>query len=81
MKTLEQKQDKQINGLMNTREAASYLGVCYRTLQKLIYDRRISFIKIDSSYRFKIEDLDDFIEQNRIGSVKNKLKEMNRNFL
>ncbi len=81
MKTLEQKQHKQISGLMNTHEAANYLGVCYRTLQRLIYDRKIAFVKIDSNYRFKITDLDYFIEQNRISSVKNKLKEINRNFI
>jgi excisionase family DNA binding protein len=81
MKTTEQITDKQINGLINTKEAAAYLGICYRTLQKLIYDRRISFIKIDSNYRFKMQDLDDFIEQSRISSVKNKLKEINRNFI
>ncbi len=72
--------NKQIKGLLNTREAARYLGICYRTLQRLIYDRKIAFIRIDSNYRFKITDLDDFIESHRIGSVKNKLEEINRNF-
>ena len=73
--------NKQIKGLLNTREAACYLGICYRTLQKLIYDRKIAFIKIDSNYRFKITDLDDFIENHRISSVKHKLEEINRNFI
>ncbi len=62
--------EKQIAGLLTMREAARYLGICYRTMQRLIYERKIGFVKMYSEYRFRTEDLDKFIEKNYIKPVK-----------
>ena len=64
-----EKDEKQISGLLTMREAARYLGVCYRTMQRLIYERKIGFVKMYSEYRFRTEDLDKFIEKNYIKPV------------
>jgi excisionase family DNA binding protein len=64
------KDEKQISGLLTMQEAARYLGVCYRTVQRLIYERKIGFVKMYSEYRFRTEDLDKFIEKNYIKPVK-----------
>ena len=65
-----EKDEKQITGLLTMKEAARYLGVCYRTMQRLIYERKIGFVKVYSEYRFRIEDLEKFIERNYIKLVK-----------
>jgi excisionase family DNA binding protein len=65
-----EKDEKQITGLLTMKEAARYLGVCYRTMQRLIYERKIGFVKVYSEYRFRIEDLEKFIERNYIKPVK-----------
>lgn len=62
--------EKEISGLLTMREAAQYLGVCYRTMQRLIYERKIGFVKMYSEYRFRTEDLEKFIEKNYIKPVK-----------
>ena len=62
--------EKQIAGLLTMREAARYLDICYRTMQRLIYERKIGFVKMYSEYRFRTEDLDKFIEKNYIKPVK-----------
>jgi excisionase family DNA binding protein len=46
----EKKDEKQISGLLTMREAARYLGICYRIMQRLIYERKIGFVKIYSEY-------------------------------
>ena len=61
--------EKQISGLLTMREAARYLNVCYRTMQRLIYERKIGFVKMYSEYRFRTEDLEKFIEKNYIKPV------------
>lgn len=53
--------------LMNTKEAASYLGVSESYLEKnRIKKRNIPFIKLSARVvRYKKEDLDSYIEENR----------------
>ena len=55
--------------LMSAQEAAKYLGLCYRTMQNLIYERKIGFVRINRHYKFRQEDLDRFIEKNYIKPV------------
>ena len=55
-------------GLLNTSEAAAYLGIGKRTLQERIRDHEIGFIKIGRAVRFDETDLRDFIARNRIKS-------------
>ncbi|MHB1664330.1 MAG: helix-turn-helix domain-containing protein [bacterium] len=65
--------------LLTMKEAADYLGICYRTMQRLVYERKVAFIKIYGAYRFTTEDLEVFIESNRIDrvvSLRSKLREI-----
>jgi excisionase family DNA binding protein len=52
--------------LLKTTEAARALGLGKRTLAELIAERKIGFIKIGRSVRFAPEDLDAFVERQRI---------------
>ncbi len=56
--------------LMTAKESSEYLGLSYRTLQNLIYERKIGFVQICRHYKFRKEDLDKFIEKNYIRPVK-----------
>ena len=56
--------------LMTAKEASEYLGLSYRTLQNLIYERKIGFVQICRHYKFRKDDLDKFIEKNYIRPVK-----------
>ncbi len=62
--------DYKNSALMTAKEASEYLGLCYRTLQNLIYERKIGFVQICRHYKFRKEDLDKFIEKNYIKPVK-----------
>ena len=52
--------------LLQTDAAAAYLGIARRTLQELVQNRKVSFIKIGRSIRFDPADLDTFIESRRV---------------
>ena len=51
--------------LMTPDEAASFLSVSTRTLKRLVAEGTLGAIKIRGSMRFKLEDLEAFIEANR----------------
>lgn len=53
------------DALMNEEEAAAYLSTSTRHIKRLIYERRIGFVKIGRYNRFRRLDLDRFIEANR----------------
>ncbi len=57
---------QQFHPLLNTTEAARALGLGKRTLAQLIAERKVGFIKIGRSVRFSREDLDAFVERQRI---------------
>ena len=72
MKTDELKKDTvniEMPLLMNMHEAASALGICYRSIQNLIYARKIGFVKIGKNYKFRSQDLNEFVEKNYIKPV------------
>lgn len=52
--------------LFRTDDAASYLEIGRRTLQELVTNREIGFIKIGRSIRFDRADLDQFIDARRV---------------
>ncbi len=56
----------QFRPLLKTTEAARALGLGKRTLAELIAERKITFLKIGRSVRFAPEDLDTFVESQRI---------------
>ena len=51
--------------LMTPDEAAGFLWVSTRTLKRLVAEGALGAIKIRGSMRFKLEDLEAFIEANR----------------
>ncbi len=55
--------------LLNMHEAAKSLGVCYRTMQEIVYQRKIGFIRIGKNYKFRTEDIDNFIRRNYIKPI------------
>ncbi|MDA7498127.1 helix-turn-helix domain-containing protein [bacterium] len=52
--------------LLDTDQAAEYLGMGKRTLQEKMADREIGYVKIGKSVRFHPDDLEAFIERHRI---------------
>ena len=48
-------------GLLNIREAASYLGISHHTLYKLLERREVPAAKIGGSWRFNRTALDEFV--------------------
>lgn len=55
--------------LMDMHAASKALGICYRSLQSLVYARKIGFVKVGKNYKFRLKDLNDFIEKNYIKPV------------
>lgn len=60
------KADSELPLLADMHTAARKLNICCRTIQNLVYQRRICFIKIGRFYKFRIKDLNDFINKNYI---------------
>ncbi len=52
--------------LLNKKEAAKFLNISVGTLDHLKTEGEIAFVKIRGIYRFDIEDLDKFIENNKL---------------
>jgi excisionase family DNA binding protein len=55
--------------LLNTNEAAARLGIGRRTIQELIAERKITFIKFGRNVRFDTADLAAFAEKNRVKAI------------
>lgn len=55
-----------IDRLLDTLEAARFLGMGKRTVQELVADRKLAFVKIGRSIRFAPSDLAAFVEANRV---------------
>jgi len=51
--------------LMTPDEAASFLSVSTRTIKRLVAEDKLIAIKIRRSMRFKLEDLEAYIQANR----------------
>ena len=63
------KKEERIKELMSMSVAAERLDICYRTLQSLVYERKIGFIKVGRHYKFRKEDIDSFIQKNYIKPI------------
>jgi excisionase family DNA binding protein len=46
--------------------AAAYLSVTERHLRRIVYERRIAYLKVGGRLRFLAEDLDAFLRSCRI---------------
>ena len=53
-------------GLLTLEEAAQYLNMSPRFMRRAAAERRVAFIKVGRSVRFKITDLDEWIEESRV---------------
>lgn len=53
--------------LLSPEEAARFLGISNRTLDRLVKQGMVAVVRIGSSRRFKLEDLLAVIERNRSG--------------
>lgn len=49
----------------NKLELAMKMGICVRTLDKLMSEGRISYLKVKNRVIFSQEDLDAFVERSR----------------
>ena len=62
--------------LLSLKQASAYLNVSTRTLMRRISSREIAFIRVFGQYRFKIEDLEKFIEENRTPGIAEQKKKV-----
>jgi len=58
------------SGLMTSAEAGSYLRCNTDTLRVLVREKQIGHYKLGHRYMFRKEDLDAYINSNRIDPVK-----------
>lgn len=54
------------NAFYNKLELAMELGICTRTLDKLMSEGQISYLKVKNRVIFSNDDLDQFINRTRI---------------
>ena len=55
--------DKQ---LLNIKEVAEIFNISVATIYRLIDGRKIPFYKIGGSIRFSIDDINKYLEENRV---------------
>lgn len=55
--------------LMPLKDAAKHLGITPGTLQKWVQKRSITFYRVGYHPKFKLADLDRFIESKRVPAV------------
>jgi excisionase family DNA binding protein len=54
------------------KEAAEYLGITPNTIRVWCSQKKVPFIKINGSIRFRRSDLDEFLGSNLIGPDKGR---------
>jgi excisionase family DNA binding protein len=52
--------------LLTTAEAAEALSQSKRTIQKLVAERELGHLKLGKSLRFSMEDIQAYVDKNRI---------------
>ena len=52
--------------LVDVVGAASYLGITEAFVRRLVFERRIRYYKLGKFVRFRVVDLDDFVEHGRV---------------
>lgn len=52
--------------LLSIPEAAQYLGTTERHMRNLVFRRAIPFVKVGAFVRFKVSDLEAWIEANTV---------------
>ena len=59
-----------VDNLVDASQAAERLCTTERHVRRLYSERRLPFVKVGKVVRFRPEDLDAFVEANRIGAVR-----------
>lgn len=54
---------------LTTKELAVFFNTSLATIYRLIEGRRIPFYKIGRSIRFKMEDIQKYLEDNRVDQI------------
>lgn len=52
--------------LLNTRQLAEIMGVTPRTIKSWVQDRRVPYVKIGRSIRFRPEEMEKHLERRTI---------------
>lgn len=52
--------------LLDTFEAAEYLGVSERWIRRAVAERQVPFVKVGRFVRFSTDDLNAYIERRRV---------------
>jgi len=55
-----------MDGMLTVKEAAERLGTSERFVRRLIFERRIAYIKLGTHVRISASDLDAFIAAGRV---------------
>ena len=56
--------------LLNTKEAAEYLGLAEQTLHNYRFNRKPpSYVKLNRRILYELSELDKFIESNRVNLI------------
>ncbi|WP_296458640.1 helix-turn-helix domain-containing protein [Rubinisphaera sp.] len=55
--------------LLNTRQAAAYLGLCERKIWQMSKDGDFPSVRAGKSLRFDVQDLDSWIENQKTVTV------------
>ena len=63
-------------GLLSIKQAAEFLNISSRTIMRHINSREIAFVRVFGQYRFKIEDMEKFIADNRTPSVSEQMEKV-----
>lgn len=70
MSIMNSPEPNRLSRLINTREAADYLGVSTSTVERLVADGFLTVVKVGKRSKFTYEDLDEFITKNTIRAPK-----------
>lgn len=54
---------------LDVKATADYLGTSERHVRELVYTRRISYVKVGRLVRFLPDDLDHYLELQRVASA------------
>jgi excisionase family DNA binding protein len=55
--------------LLNKRELGEFLGKSLRSVDRLIYSRRIPFLKVGGAVRFRLEDVERALDRFMVKEV------------
>jgi excisionase family DNA binding protein len=60
--------------LLTVEEAAARLGTSMRFVRRLVFERRIAYVKVGRHVRIAPTDLDAFIAAGRVGALRRRME-------